>query len=248
MHSDDSTLAALNTNLERLAAALEQSETRFRILERRQRTLLFGLLLLGVGALLAGVGLYSADHAVAQTPPADTATASTESAPTTELHWVDQVLGAESATDKKLRALGQADGTADQSASSNRTLGNWQNMEARIMAKAYADIDPNRIDLKTNPLAGITLFLGELQEALKSMPGMKADMDSMNEKMSAMPTMATAMNSMKQDMAEMNAKMSAMTAMAAEMHAMNGSMGMMAAGIDSTLGRTGRNIPFWMPW
>lgn len=62
----------------------------------------------------------------------------------------------------------------------------------------------------------------------------------MQKALQAMPAMA-------QDMHEMNAKMSAVPAMAAEMQAMNARMGIMAYGVDSTMGRMGRMVP-WMPW
>lgn len=62
----------------------------------------------------------------------------------------------------------------------------------------------------------------------------------MQKALQAMPAMA-------QDMHEMNAKMSAVPAMAVEMQAMNARMGIMAYGVDSTMGRMGRMVP-WMPW
>lgn len=62
----------------------------------------------------------------------------------------------------------------------------------------------------------------------------------MKKALEAMPAMA-------EDMHQMNAKMSAVPAMAAEMHDMNMKMGIMAHGVDTTMGRMGRMVP-WAPW
>ena len=62
----------------------------------------------------------------------------------------------------------------------------------------------------------------------------------------SMPRMANDMHRMTSDMHEMNQKMSAVPAMATEMNVMNRQMGVMAQGVDSTMGRMGRMMP-WVP-
>ena len=67
------------------------------------------------------------------------------------------------------------------------------------------------------------------------------DMKNMLE---AVPRMADDVNRMANDMQQMNGKMNAVPAMAGEMQQMNVKMGVMAHGVDTTMGRMGR----WMPW
>lgn len=68
----------------------------------------------------------------------------------------------------------------------------------------------------------------------------------MKRMLEAVPRMADDMHRMTGDMHEMNQKMSAVPAMAAEMNMMNRQMGVMSHGVDSTMGRMGRMIP-WAP-
>jgi hypothetical protein len=71
--------------------------------------------------------------------------------------------------------------------------------------------------------AAVALFLSRMAESMEAMPGMYDEMRIMNRRMDAMPVMAG-------EMREMNAK-----------------MGAMASGIDSTMGRAGRAMP-WSPY
>jgi hypothetical protein len=68
----------------------------------------------------------------------------------------------------------------------------------------------------------------------------------MKRMLEAVPRMADDMHRMTGDMHEMNQKMSAVPAMAAEMNVMNRQMGVMSRGVDSTMGRMGRMMP-WTP-
>jgi hypothetical protein len=63
----------------------------------------------------------------------------------------------------------------------------------------------------------------------------------------SMPSMARDMERMRLDMSQMNAKMNAVPVMAVEMAKMNATMRVMGAGVDSTMGRMGRMMP-WNPW
>ena len=67
------------------------------------------------------------------------------------------------------------------------------------------------------------------------------DMKNMLE---AVPRMADDVHRMADDMQQMNGKMNAVPAMAGEMQQMNVKMGVMAHGVDTTMGRMGR----WVPW
>jgi len=49
---------------------------------------------------------------------------------------------------------------------------------------------------------------------------------------------------MRMEMQVMNAKMNALPVMTAEIQGMNAKMGVMAAGMDSTMGRAGRMMPW----
>ena len=69
---------------------------------------------------------------------------------------------------------------------------------------------------------------------------MLTQMEDMNNKLSAIPFMATHVR-------DMNAKMTAVPVMAGEMREMSAKMGLMTAGIDSTMGRMGRFTSLW-PW
>jgi hypothetical protein len=71
-----------------------------------------------------------------------------------------------------------------------------------------------------NPGAAVALFLAQMAESVAAVPGMKAEMRSMNAKMNALPVLAT------------------------EVQGMHGKMSVMAAGMDSTMGRAGRMLPW----
>jgi hypothetical protein len=66
----------------------------------------------------------------------------------------------------------------------------------------------------------------------------------MKEMLEAVPRMADDVHRMANDMQVMNDKMTAVPAMADQMQQMNMKMGVMAHGVDNTMGRMGR----WMPW
>jgi hypothetical protein len=71
-----------------------------------------------------------------------------------------------------------------------------------------------------NPGAVIAVMLGRMAKSVEVVPEMRTEMQIMNAKMNALPVMAT------------------------EMQGMNAKMGVMAAGMDSTMGRTGRMMPW----
>ena len=68
--------------------------------------------------------------------------------------------------------------------------------------------------------AMIALMLGRMVGSVAAVPDMRTEMQIMNAKMNALPVMA------------------------AEMQGMNAKMGIMAAGMDSTMGRAGRMMPW----
>jgi len=99
--------------------------------------------------------------------------------------------------------------------------------------------------------AAITLFLGQISSSVKVMPAMHAEVRSikqemqsinnqiliMNEKMSALPVLA-------HDVQGMNGKMNALPVLATEVQGIHWQVTGMAADMDSTMGRTGRMMPW----
>ena len=67
--------------------------------------------------------------------------------------------------------------------------------------------------------AAIALFLGEIVKSMESVPRMHAEMQAINGKTCALPSLAN------------------------EVAGMNGKMGVMTADMDSTMGRAGRMMP-----
>jgi len=71
-----------------------------------------------------------------------------------------------------------------------------------------------------DPAAMVAVMLGRMTRSVAAVPDIRAEMQMMNAKMNALP------------------------AMTAEMQGMNAKMGIMAAGMDSTMGRAGRMMPW----
>lgn len=93
-----------------------------------------------------------------------------------------------------------------------------------LMARVKKDLASAE---RADPAHMVAVILHDVKDALEAVPHMAEDMQSMAH-----------------DMRQMNAKMSAVPAMAGEMQQMNLKMGVMTYGVDSTMGRMGR----WMPW
>lgn len=102
-----------------------------------------------------------------------------------------------------------------------------------------------------NPGATIALFLSNMSESVKVMPGlynelrvmteevriMNNEMRTMNEKMSYIPVLAT-------EVQGMNTKMAALPVMASDVKGMHFYMSIMAKDLDSSMGKAGRMIPW----
>jgi hypothetical protein len=71
-----------------------------------------------------------------------------------------------------------------------------------------------------DPAAMVAVMLGRMAKSVEAVPEMRTEMQVMN------------------------AKMNALTAMAIEVQGMNAKMGVIAAGMDSTMGRAGRMMPW----
>jgi len=71
-----------------------------------------------------------------------------------------------------------------------------------------------------DPAAMVAVMLGRMARSVHAVPDMRTEMQVMNAKMNALPLMA------------------------AEIQGMNAKMGVMAAGMDSTMGRAGRMMPW----
>jgi hypothetical protein len=217
--SHDTRIAELTETVARLAATIEHSERRYRALERLHRRIVAAALGLIVLGLSAGSVLMVTGDADAEGGGPGLG-GLVESAAEADVHWVARELGLlEDDTIKHLRVAGQA---VDADLEKAQT---WETQKAQAMVEAYRNLEKG-----FDPGAAIALFLGEMQETLKAMPAMRDDMDAMRIAME-----------------QMNMKMSAMPVMAGEMQAMSARIGVMTYGIDSTMGRTGRMVPF-MPW
>jgi hypothetical protein len=132
---------------------------------------------------------------------------------------------------------------------SNKDLAQIEEFEAQIIwvrdyLKVFGEFDAG---------AAITLFLGQMNSSIKFMPAMHAEvramrqeiqsinaqMLSMNGKMDALPMLAD-------DVRELNGKMNALPVLATEVQGIHRQAAIMAAGMDSTMGRAGRMMP-WIP-
>jgi hypothetical protein len=71
-----------------------------------------------------------------------------------------------------------------------------------------------------DPAAMVAVMLGRMAKSVEAVPEMRMEMQVMNAKMNALPVMT------------------------AEIQGMNAKMGVMAAGMDSTMGRAGRMMPW----
>ena len=108
--------------------------------------------------------------------------------------------------------------------------------------KVFADFDAG---------ASITLFLAQMSASVKVMPAMYAEVRSMNqelltinEEMHRMNAKMSSLPAMAQDVQGMNLKMDALPILATEVQGMHVQMGVMASGMDSTMGRAGRMMPW----
>ncbi len=100
---------------------------------------------------------------------------------------------------------------------------------------AYPDFKPGiMISLFLSEMAASVRVMPEMYEAVRSM---EREIGTMNVKVNALPVLAT-------DVQAMNNKISALPLLATEVQGMNMKMSVMAAGMDSTMGRAGRMMPW----
>lgn len=99
-------------------------------------------------------------------------------------------------------------------AEQRRELERWERDVTWV--SQYMHLSGDRFD----PGAMIAVMLARMARAVEAVPEMRTEMQVMNAKMNALPVMA------------------------AEVQGINGKMGIMAAGMDSTLGRAGRMMPW----
>jgi hypothetical protein len=95
-----------------------------------------------------------------------------------------------------------------------------------------------------NAGAAVSLFLSQMSKSMKVMPGMydevrsmTAEVRSMNEKMNALPILATSTQGM-------HAQMNALPVLATEVKGMHFYMSLIAKDLDSTMGEAGRMMPW----
>ena len=100
---------------------------------------------------------------------------------------------------------------------------------------AYPDFKPG---------VTIALFLSQMAESVKVMPAMYDAVRSMEREIGTMNVKVNALPVLANDVQAMNAKMTSLPMLAGEVQGMNVKMSVMAAGMDSTMGRTGRMMPW----
>ncbi len=100
---------------------------------------------------------------------------------------------------------------------------------------AYPDFDAG---------ATVALFLSQMAESVQVMPDLYAEVRWMNDEMRAMNVKMDVLPAMAADVQGMNAKMAALPVLTTEVQGMNVKMSVMAEGMDSTMGRAGRMMPW----
>jgi len=105
-----------------------------------------------------------------------------------------------------------------------------QAFEAEIeLLREYMEVSPG-----FDPAAAVALVLFHMSRSVEVMP----------EIYRVVAAMADDMNTMNARLADIEQKMDALPVLATEVQAMRGQMAVMAAGVDSTMGRAGRMLPW----
>jgi hypothetical protein len=105
-----------------------------------------------------------------------------------------------------------------------------QAFEAEItLLRGYVEVSPD-----FDPAAAVALVLFHMSRSVEVMPALYR----------VVAVMADDMHSMNARLAEMERKMDALPVLATEVQGMRGQMAVMAAGVDSTMGRAGRMLPW----
>lgn len=105
-----------------------------------------------------------------------------------------------------------------------------QEFEAEIrLVREYVEVSP---DFDTG--AAVTLVLFHMSRSVEVMPALYH----------VVAAMADDMRNMNARLADMERKMDALPVLATEVQGMRGQMAVMAAGVDSTMGRAGRMLPW----
>lgn len=118
-------------------------------------------------------------------------------------------------------------------------LSDVKQMGGQLLERGEAELAHLEGDARTDFAARMAAIKRDLAsvEHLDPIRSISVILHDMKVAMEAMPQMAEDMHAMRIDM----------HSMAADMHDMNGKMGVMAHGVDSTMGRMGRNMP-WSNW
>ncbi len=118
--------------------------------------------------------------------------------------------------------------------------------EERKWLSDYLASDPD-----FDPGATVALFLFQMAQSVKVMPAMYKEVaamssavDSMNHEVGSMNVKVDALPVLANDVHHMGIKMNSLPVLANEVQGMNVKMSVMAAGMDSTMGRTGRMMPW----
>ncbi len=209
--------------LTRLAVAMEQLQTHYDATQRanrRVRVALFVATLIILGGTVS-LTISEADNLLARVLPPKLAFTDPEAAAAKRKQMLDALPAEERA--------------------------NIDQFEKRLdWVGRYLDVSPD-----FNAGAAVAHFLADMSRSVAVMPDMDAqvrsmkfemraisdEMRSMNAKMNSLPAIAS-------DVQGLNGKMDALPILATEVQGMHVQMSIMAGGVDSTMGRAGRMMPW----
>jgi hypothetical protein len=104
------------------------------------------------------------------------------------------------------------------------------------LVRHYAEVSPD-----FDAAATIALFLSQLSRSVSVMPELHGTVAALYDEMRGMSDQMRLVN---EQMRVMNTRMDALPVLATEVQAMHGQMAFTAAGMDSTMGRAGRMMPW----
>jgi energy-converting hydrogenase Eha subunit F len=115
-----------------------------------------------------------------------------------------------------------------------------QRFEQRLgWVTRYLDVSP-----EFNAGAAVAHVLADMSRSMDVIPDMATQMVAMNQEMRGMSAKLDALPGMARDVQGMNEKMNALPVLATEVQGMHVQMSVMASGVDSTMGRAGRMMPW----
>lgn len=231
MTGSDQEAADVAVALNRLSAAMEQMQSRYDVAERANRRVRIVLI---VVLVILGAATYKA-----LAPIAD------------QLDMLPQTVSRAITGMKPTAVL-----TADEAAAERQRLMQALSPEKRAKIESFEReqqwiSDYMAASANFDPGATIALFLSNMAESIRVMPGIYTEVRSMSEqvrlmnaeiqiingKMDALPVLASEVQGMR-------VQMNALPVLASEVKGMHFYMSLMARDMDSTLGEAGRMMPW----